>query len=267
MPDTRRPPGPPSPAPATASGSCRSRHRPPQDPVTRAADRLGIPSPTPATASGSCRPRRRPPRDPVAYASDRPYWCRWRSRQVSIRVDGVADRRPRRLRVVPTPRSARRRSVPATTSTRTNPGAMGPSPLWPWGPPARSIRPGGPQGQLRDGGAVSPKRKERGQAEKARTRKPSAAGTHIGRGTPIASPVTRASTRGPGGSAPCRDLGGGPVRGNGQGDGRGGGAARPAGEQGASGNGGLGEPPVRGEGFSRPVTGARAGKRVLPTPA
>jgi hypothetical protein len=102
-------------------------------------------------------------------------------------------------------------------------------------------------------------------------------------GAPISSPVTRASAWGPWGTAPSAGRGGGPCGGRGGGPGQGpwgrpmrerpGGMAggrggpRLGGTEGL-GNGGLGEPSIRGRGsFPRPVTGARAGKLVLPRPA
>jgi hypothetical protein len=46
------------------------------------------------TARTACRLRHRHELPPVTHAIDRVYRCRWRSRQVASRVDGVADRWP-----------------------------------------------------------------------------------------------------------------------------------------------------------------------------
>ena len=130
-----------------------------------------------------------------------------------------------------------------------------------------------------------------GHAANAQTRKPPAARTDIGQGgSDFVTGDEGFSDGGPGGPEgrpPCGDLGEVPIpgtwgrspnRGPGEvpvgerpwGNGRGVGETRPPrGEEGTKGNGGQGEAPHRGEegGFPRPVTGARAGKLVLPRPA
>jgi hypothetical protein len=50
-----------------------------------------LPSRARPTPSRACHLRHRQVPRPVTYAIDMPYRCRWRSRQVPFRVDGVAD--------------------------------------------------------------------------------------------------------------------------------------------------------------------------------
>jgi hypothetical protein len=97
------PPPPLDPAAPARPRRPRSTPPPPLDPAAPARPRRPVrpqrtrppgrlrPRPT-AAASPSNPPGAVEPRPPVTYASDRLYWCRWRSRQVSFRVDGVADR-------------------------------------------------------------------------------------------------------------------------------------------------------------------------------
>ena len=74
--------------------------------------------------------------------------------------------------------------------------------------------------------------------------------------------------RGTWGEVPNRGPGGGPGGGTARGMAVGRvKAARPAGNRGPRETGGGGAPRCGGKGFPRPVTGARAGKLVLPTPA
>jgi hypothetical protein len=177
---------------------------------------------------------------------------------------------------------------PSLERTRPTPSAPLPqvsrpnvSPTRPKGPHTTrsSATPGGRIAASHERASASTARARGRSAERESPRQP---GQISGRGAPISSPVTRASAWGAGGTqrvglhagtwgrSPYRGPGGRPRWGNGHGGMAGGWVERGPRhwEEGDQGDGGRGRPPWREVGgFPRPVTGARAGKLVLPRPA